>query len=120
MLAAAVVTAAVAVIALQAPQDPKPANPLHEQLGRAVDLATAAERVVAADELAKTAGVTLDEWLAACASFGTFAPPEPGPSRHAGTGAREQQAVPGAAVLLREFVERFDRTFRPVARVLAP
>jgi dienelactone hydrolase len=80
------VLAAVAIAAvLLAPQDPRraaPANPLHEKLAAAIDLPARAARADAAAALAKTAGVTVADWLAACASFGTFAPLEPGPSRH--------------------------------------
>jgi dienelactone hydrolase len=77
-----VLSTALLAAALLAPQDATPANPLHDRLARAVDLPTAAARAEAAAELAKTAGVTLAQWTAACASFGTFAPLEPGPSRH--------------------------------------
>jgi pimeloyl-ACP methyl ester carboxylesterase len=67
----------LALVSMLAPQG---ANPLHVELARAIDLPTADARRAAADELAKKPGVTLAEWTAACASFGTFAKLEPGPS----------------------------------------
>src|SRR5688572_13480385 len=65
-------------------QDPAAAaktTQLHGDLTRAVDLPTVDARRKAADELAAKPGITLTEWAAACASFGTFAALEPGPSR---------------------------------------
>lgn len=70
-----------ALVLVLAPQEPvMAANPLRDQLTRAVDLPTPAERRAAADELAKKAGVTLADWLEECAAFGKFAKLEPGPA----------------------------------------
>ncbi len=73
---------AVMLLAL-VPQDAAAAKTqqLHAELARAIDLPTAEARRQAADELAGRTGVTLAEWTAACASFGTFEALEPGPSR---------------------------------------
>jgi dienelactone hydrolase len=64
------------------PQSPLPtaASDLRAELARVVDLPTPAARQKGVDELlAKSRDVA--QWTAACASFGTFAPLEPGASR---------------------------------------
>jgi len=61
------------------PQDPN--ETLQVELARLVDLPTAAARQRAADELEQQHLATLEQWLAACAAFGTFAAMEVGPSR---------------------------------------
>jgi dienelactone hydrolase len=65
-------------VLLVTPQGPD----LAAELARAVDLPTATERRAAADALAAKNLAPLEAWRTACASFGTFAPLEPGPSRH--------------------------------------
>lgn len=71
----------VALLLVLAPQDPPAdARDLQTGLARAIDLPTPAARAAAADELAKKPGVPLAAWTAACATFGTFARLEAGPS----------------------------------------
>jgi pimeloyl-ACP methyl ester carboxylesterase len=74
----------VTLLLALAPQDPATAKTqqLHAELARVIDLPTAAARVAAADELAAKKVASLAEWTAACASFGTFAKLDAGPSRH--------------------------------------
>lgn len=69
--------AALLCLAGALPQDPpEPAT----ALARLVDLPTAAARRAEADALAARS-IPLDQWVAACRAFGTFAAKEPGPSR---------------------------------------
>lgn len=66
---------------LLAPQQPAAVD-LAQELARVVDLPSAAARQAAATSLVKQhATTTVAEWTAACASFGTFEPKEPGPTR---------------------------------------
>lgn len=65
----------------QGQQQEPPGDALHAQLARLVDLPTTTARQQAADELLRTAKATLEQWATACATFGTFQPREPGPTR---------------------------------------
>jgi poly(3-hydroxybutyrate) depolymerase len=78
---AAVATALLPLLTAQDPAAAAPAS-LHAELARVVDLPDAGSRAKAAGELAAKNVATVEQWLAACASFGTFAPLEPGPTRH--------------------------------------
>jgi dienelactone hydrolase len=75
------VSAVAALLSLLAvPQAPAGVD-LAAHLARAVDRPTAAARREAADRLVREPGATLDDWLAACATFGTFEAMEPGLTR---------------------------------------
>lgn len=74
---------ALSLVVVFAPQDPPATAPdLPAELTRLVDLPTARARRDAADALAKRSLAPIDAWLAACSSFGTFAPMAAGPTRH--------------------------------------
>ncbi len=77
MLAAVILFALVHGLAPQGP----PVD-LRGELARVIDLPTAPQREQAVDALCKARPASLADWTAACASFGTFAALEPGPSRH--------------------------------------
>ena len=76
------VTLALTLLLALAPQSPPPTatTDLRAELARTVDLPTREQRHKAVDELL-TKSRDVAQWTAACASFGTFAPLEPGPSR---------------------------------------
>lgn len=71
--------ALTAALALLPQNDPAA---LHAELARLVDLPAAAARERAAEELAQRGLASVASWTAACRTFGTFAPMEPGPARH--------------------------------------
>ena len=128
---------AAALLALLAAPQPPVGPDLAAHLARAADRPTAAARREDADRLAREPGASLDDWLAACATCGRFEAMAPGrgvtafalslaAAQLGKDGAVEvrwqnrtqkRTVTPDAAVLLRDFVERFDRTRLPVARV---
>lgn len=77
---AAVLSVCLTFALAATPQQPA-GRDLGAFLARAVDQPTPAARRDAADRLAEQPGVSLDDWLAACAAFGRFEPRDDGPTR---------------------------------------